>query len=143
MPKRSLSPGREIDRLNRAVEKWLQAPGSRAQAAVAPIRDAQTASLLTIVSALRSLPRQEFKETLKKNLERSASMATTLQPPHAARTSAAPRLIYKSAAGAIAFYEKAFGAKESFRFENEGGIGHAEIMIGDTVVMLGEEWPEG
>jgi PhnB protein len=56
---------------------------------------------------------------------------------------AAPRLCFKSAAKAIEFYEKAFGAKESWRFENEGGIGHAEVMIGDSVVMLCEEWPKG
>ena len=61
----------------------------------------------------------------------------------AARTFASPRLCFKSAAKAIEFYEKAFGAKESWRFENEGGIGHAEVMIGDSVVMLCEEWPKG
>jgi PhnB protein len=60
-----------------------------------------------------------------------------------ARTFASPRLCFKSAAKAIAFYEKAFGAKESWRFENEGGVGHAEVMFGDSVVMLCEEWPEG
>lgn len=61
----------------------------------------------------------------------------------AVRTFASPRLCFKSAAKAIEFYEKAFGAKESWRFENEGGIGHAEVMFGDSVVMLCEEWPEG
>ena len=61
----------------------------------------------------------------------------------AARTFAAPRLCFQSAAKAIEFYEKAFGAKESWRFENEGGIGHAEVMFGDSVVMLCEEWPKG
>jgi len=70
-------------------------------------------------------------------------MATAKQPIAAVRTFASPRLSYKSAAKAIEFYEKAFGAKESWRFETESGIGHAEIMIGDTVVMLCEEWPEG
>jgi len=61
----------------------------------------------------------------------------------ASRMFAAPRLCFKSAAKALEFYEKAFGAKESWRFENEGGIGHAELMIGDSVVMLCEEWPKG
>jgi len=70
-------------------------------------------------------------------------MATTTQSAAALRTFASPRLSFKSAAKAISFYEKAFGAKESWRFENEGGIGHAEVMIGDSVVMLCEEWPEG
>jgi PhnB protein len=44
---------------------------------------------------------------------------------------------------AIEFYKKAFGARETMRFETPSGIGHAEIMIGDSVIMLAEEWPEG
>jgi PhnB protein len=142
MPKRSLSAGQEVNRLNRAVDEILQRADTSAITR-ARKSDPDLAALVRVASALRNLPREEFKETLKNNLERSASMATTMQAPPASRTFAAPRLIYKSAAKAIAFYEKAFGAKESWRFENEGGIGHAEIMIGDTVIMLGEEWPEG
>ena len=70
-------------------------------------------------------------------------MPTKTLSSSALRTFASPRLCFKSAAKAISFYEKAFGAKESWRFENEGGIGHAEVMIGDSVVMLCEEWPDG
>ena len=70
-------------------------------------------------------------------------MATVSQPTTALRTFASPRLSFKSAAKAISFYEKAFGAKESWRFETEHGVGHAEVMIGDSVFTLCEEWPEG
>ena len=70
-------------------------------------------------------------------------MATTTESIAAVRTVASPRLTFKNPAKAIEFYEKAFGAKETFRFENEMGIGHAEIMIGDSLIMLAEEWPEG
>src|SRR5215470_12881127 len=142
MPKRSLSGRQEVDRLNRAVERLIRRASARPE--TAPMdADPNLAPLLRVASMLRSLPREEFQEALRNNLERSASMATATQTPSALRTFATPRLIYKSAAKAITFYEKAFGAKESFRFETEGGIGHAEIMIGDTIVMLGEEWPEG
>ena len=49
----------------------------------------------------------------------------------------------KEAARAIQFYEKAFGAKEKFRLTEPGGkIGHAEIRIGATTLMLSEEYPE-
>ena len=58
-------------------------------------------------------------------------------------SSVSPRLAFRNAAKAIEFYQNAFGAKETFRFENEFGIGHAEIMIGDTVIMVANEWPEG
>ena len=52
-------------------------------------------------------------------------------------------MTFKDAAKAIEFYKTAFGAKETFRFEVGEGIAHAEIMIGDSVLMLAEEWPEG
>ncbi len=46
-------------------------------------------------------------------------------------------------ARAIDFYERAFGARELFRLsEPSGRIGHAEIKIGPTTVMLSDEYPE-
>ena len=66
-------------------------------------------------------------------------MVTTPAPITATRTFAAPRLTYKSAAKAIEFYTKAFGAKETMRFEIETGIPHAELLIGDSVIMVTDE----
>jgi PhnB protein len=55
-----------------------------------------------------------------------------------------PYLICKGAARAIEFYEKALGAKELFRMAGPGGtIGHAELLIGDSHVMLADESPDG
>ena len=54
-----------------------------------------------------------------------------------------PYLIVAGAAAALAFYKKAFGATESMRLTGPGGkIGHAEIRIGDSHVMLADEVPE-
>lgn len=54
-----------------------------------------------------------------------------------------PSIVVKGAAGAIDFYRKAFGAEELMRFPGpDGSIMHAEIRIGDSVVMLGDEMPE-
>lgn len=57
--------------------------------------------------------------------------------------SVTPYLYIAGAAHAIEFYQKVFGAKELFRMDMPGGkIGHAEIMIGDSHVMLADECTE-
>lgn len=54
-----------------------------------------------------------------------------------------PHLAVRDAAKAIEFYAKAFGAEELFRMPGPGGVVmHAEVRIGDSIVMLGEEAPE-
>lgn len=54
-----------------------------------------------------------------------------------------PYLIVDGAAKAIDFYKKAFGAEELFRVDAPGGkLGHAEIRIGDSPIMLADEYPE-
>jgi PhnB protein len=53
-----------------------------------------------------------------------------------------PYLVVKGAAAALDFYKRAFGAKEILRFDMENGaVGHAEITIGDSRVMLADEMP--
>jgi PhnB protein len=53
-------------------------------------------------------------------------------------------LCAKGAADAIDFYKRAFGAEERYRMDDgDGRLGHAEITIGDTLLMISDEWPEG
>lgn len=55
-----------------------------------------------------------------------------------------PYLICRNAARAIEFYEKAFGARELYRLPGPNGtIGHAELAIGDSRVMMADESPDG
>jgi PhnB protein len=57
--------------------------------------------------------------------------------------SVTPYLACKGAASAIDFYKKAFGAAEVMRMPGPNGtVGHAEIRIGDSRVMLTDEYPE-
>lgn len=57
--------------------------------------------------------------------------------------SVTPYLIIKGAAKALDFYQRAFGAKETVRMAGPGGkIMHAEMRIGDSMVMLADEHPE-
>ena len=54
-----------------------------------------------------------------------------------------PYMTIKGAAKAIDFYKKAFGAKEIGRLPMpDGRIGHAEIQIGDSRIMMSDENPE-
>ncbi len=56
--------------------------------------------------------------------------------------SVTPYLIIEGAGEAIEFYKKAFGAKELFRFPTpDGKVGHAEMKIGDSPIMLADAYP--
>ena len=56
--------------------------------------------------------------------------------------SVTPGITVRDAAKAIDFYKEAFGADELDRMEGpDGSIMHAEIRIGDSIIMLGEENP--
>jgi PhnB protein len=56
--------------------------------------------------------------------------------------SVTPYLIVDDAKAAIDFYTRALGAKEKFRLPMGDRIGHAEILIGDSHVMLADEFPD-
>jgi PhnB protein len=57
--------------------------------------------------------------------------------------SVTPYLIVSGAAKAIEFYKKALGAVELFRMDcGDGKLGHAEIKIGDSPIMLADEYPD-
>jgi PhnB protein len=141
MPKRSLNPGsdntKKIEQLNQAVETMFARTDGKT-----PKVEAGIEPLLRIAADLRDLPRQSFKARLKSELGRK-NMSTVAEPIATTHTIASPRLTFKNAAKAIEFYQNAFGAKETFRFEVGGHIAHAEMMIGGSLIMLSEEWPEG
>jgi PhnB protein len=81
-------------------------------------------------------PTTKAKAKAKKPAKRKVS---AIPPGYHALT---PYLIVKNAADAIAFYAKAFGAKEKVRIAMpDGSVMHAEIKIGDSMLMLSEENP--
>ena len=54
-----------------------------------------------------------------------------------------PSLIVKDARAAVAFYQKAFGARERHIFVGPGNrVMHAEVTIGDSILMLADEMPD-
>jgi len=143
MPKRSLNPrsndAKKIEQLNRAVDVLLVRVDGKL-----PKLDASVERLVRVAADLRDLPREEFKVRLKSELLKGRrTMSTVAEPVVSVHTSASPRMTFKDAAKAIEFYKNAFGARETMRFEAGGKIPHAEITIGNSHVLLTEEWPEG
>jgi len=70
-------------------------------------------------------------------------MAGNVKPVPEGYHTATPYLIVKDAAKAIEFYKQAFGATELMRMSGPGGkIMHAEIRIGDSIIMMGDENPQ-
>ena len=69
--------------------------------------------------------------------------ASKIRPIPEGYHSVTPYLTIDGAEGAIAFYKAAFGAKEVMRIAHpDGKIGHAELSIGDSKIMLSDEFPE-
>lgn len=68
---------------------------------------------------------------------------TSAQPIPEGMHSVTPHLVCDGAAAAIEFYKKAFGATEEFRLPGpDGRLMHGRVRIGDSTVMLVDEWPE-
>jgi len=66
----------------------------------------------------------------------------TVNPIPEGYHSVTPYLIIRGAAQALEFYGRALGATEVMRLEHGDKIGHAEIKLGDSHVMLADEFPE-
>ncbi len=69
--------------------------------------------------------------------------ATTVSPVPEGHRSLAPYLYVRGASSAMDFYARAFGARELFHMKGpDGKIVHAELQVGDSILMLADESPE-
>jgi len=69
-------------------------------------------------------------------------MSTVAEPIAAVRTTAAPESLSRHGQSDRVFTRQLLGAEEIMRFEAGGSIPHAEIRIGERI-LLADEWPEG
>jgi len=80
------------------------------------------------------------KTAAKKKTGKAKKTAKKVSAIPAGYHSLTPYLVFKSAAAAISFYTRAFGAKETVRMAApDGSIMHAEMRLGDSTFMMGEE----
>ncbi|MEQ8695588.1 MAG: VOC family protein [Bauldia litoralis] len=71
-------------------------------------------------------------------------MSKAVQPIPEGYHTVTPYLAVSNAQEALDFYRRAFGAAEVVRMDGpDGKIGHAEVQIGDSRIMLSDEWEEG
>ncbi|HSE31354.1 MAG TPA: VOC family protein [Pyrinomonadaceae bacterium] len=127
-----------IDQLDDAVSAILAGRESDTAAI-----DQSVVELVAVAQQLRGLPRDEFKKHLKDTLVRSNEMSSPVMKPEPALPSLSVYLCFNNAAGAIEYYKEAFGAEELMRLAEPGGkIGHAEIKIGEAVILMSDEYPD-
>ena len=131
MPERSL-----MEKLDGAIEAMLAGRPTETGGA-------EFTALTQIADQLRDLPAPGFKKRLSDALKKGVKMASTVEATRQMQ-SVAPYLAVRNAAQAIEFYKRAFGAVELHRMTDRaaGKIGHAELRIGNNVIMLSDEYPE-
>ncbi len=123
----------QFDRLDRAIDALLARRDSL-PAAVEP----ELAPLVETAVALAELPREEFRNRLKSALEAKTEMSTpTVSPIREGFRTLTPYLIVREAEALLTFVKQAFGAQEMYRGTGSAGGMHAEVRIGDSMLMLG------
>lgn len=129
-----------IDQLDDAVTALLEQ-----REAVVSDSDSELTELVAVARELRGLPSEQFRAALREQLGGKHDMSTAAKQiestPQAATLS--PYITYRDAAAAIDFYKRAFGATELARLaEPSGKIGHAELRVGEVILMIADEYPD-
>src|SRR6266446_2265025 len=85
----------------------------------------------------------EYRHKSHRLSEKRKELEMAVKPIPEGYHSVTPYLIIRGAAEAIDFYKRVFGATELMRMPGpDGKLGHAEIRIGDSAIMLADEHPE-
>jgi PhnB protein len=123
-----------IDRIDRTIDQLL----AREDASAA-LQDPELAALARIAHDLRDSPSATFKTRLRRQLERSTTMPTVLEPVNVREgfTTVTPYLRMPDA-GFADFLAKTFGAAETLSQPAGAGTTHREVRIGNSMLMIGE-----
>jgi PhnB protein len=134
------------EQLDDAIQAMLSAPE-----AAQPAPDRRLALLLGIAAQLRDLPRPQFKQRLKSKLEGRKPMSvaeqierkeTTVSPVPKGYHTLTPYLIAQDAPELIEFVKQTFGAEQTFQVIGAAGGIHAEVRVGDSMLMIGGGGPQ-
>ncbi|MBV8477575.1 MAG: VOC family protein [Acidobacteria bacterium] len=122
-----------IDQLNEVLESILQgrSPDSLSD---------QLRPFAELARHLRNLPREEFRQGLKSRLQRRFTVTTATTGIRPEFHTITPYLVVPDAPAMLAFLKQAFAAEETMRRTGSAGV-HAEVRIGDSMVMIGGGGP--
>jgi PhnB protein len=121
-----------IDQLDLAITDILANPDVLPSSVEASLAD-----LLLVAQDLSTMPGPDFRARLRLELERKASMSTkTVQFREGFRT-VTPYIVVPEAEELIGFVQHVFGAVETGRTTHGSGTLHAEVRIGDSMIMIG------
>lgn len=128
--------------LSEQLDQAIDAIVARGAATALPDGQPELAELAALGSELRLLPRADFKTKLKEALQRSTTMNATKTPQSAKEARAVqqtitPYLTVERAEELVEFVKQAFGGNELFRTTGSAGGLHAEVMVGDSKLMIG------
>ena len=143
MPRRSL-----IEQLDQALDAMLAKPEARL-----PETDPRLAPLLEVAAQLRDLPGLEFKARLKAELQRRNAMTTVseadreqekqtnVRPVPEGYHTITPYLVVQDAPALIEFVKQTFAGEVKFQSIGSAGGIHAEVRVGDSMLMIGGGGP--
>jgi len=129
-----------VDRLDRTIDAVL----ARRDASAA-LTDSELAPLAVLATHLRHLPSPAFRARLLANLTRRTTMTTLVLEPTKIRegfTTVTPYVRVREA-GLLDFLTAVFDAKETFSLRGSAGGVHREVLVGDSMLMIGEGGVEG
>jgi PhnB protein len=96
-----------------------------------------------VAKAKRAAPKRKAAKKAAPKAKRAAAAKPRRSEVPEGYSSVTAYLIAQDAAGAIEYYKLVFGAEEELRMPSPGGrVGHAELKIGDSKIMLADEHPE-
>src|SRR6266850_338746 len=121
-----------IDQLDQAISVMLVNPDSRSS----PV-DPSVEDLLRVARDLRNIPNPDFKARLRADLERNASMTVSAVQFRKGFSTVTPYITTPLADEVIEFMKRALAAEEMTRASMSPGTFHAEVRIGDSMLMIG------
>jgi PhnB protein len=123
---------------DRALDELLdQAIDALLAGAPQPASGLELDALVRVAGELREMPSENFKSRLKTELERRASMtAVTAAPVREGFRTITPYITVAEGDKLIEFLKRTFGAEELLRAPSTAGF-HAEVRIGDSILMIG------